>query len=365
MKDNFLPVRVFMGSVTNVSNRPFRRLVTELGADATLSEMVIAHYASHGGRQDLALMKRGETEKIFGIQLVGGNPSQLDKAAQFALDAKPDFIDFNCACPHRSVVAHRSGAYLLQKPKNLAPLLETLRKTVNIPLTIKIRKGFDEFDNVVDEVVHIAEDCGIDAVFIHARTKFAQYRGPNDWQLIESVAEKSCLPIIGCGDLAHGVEVIEKMKNSPCAGFALARGALMKPWIFKEIKEGHTLDPSSEERLELLRKLANYSLDDFGYDAYGHAKARKFLHEQMTFLARYVPVGAYGRELPMQEREHEWTPRNELEKLMATTKKEAYDELLHLVGFDDNIVEKDQKNDKTQTTSDQNVTLNDAENSIK
>ena len=93
MKDNFLPVRVFMGSVTNVSNRPFRRLVTELGADATLSEMVIAHYASHGGRQDLALMKRGETEKIFGIQLVGGNPSQLDKAAQFALDAKPDFID--------------------------------------------------------------------------------------------------------------------------------------------------------------------------------------------------------------------------------------------------------------------------------
>jgi len=339
MKDNFIPARIFMGSVTNLSNRPFRRLVTELGADATLSEMVIAFYAARGGRQDLALMKRGEHEKTFGVQLVGSSVKQLVKSAEYAQKAGADFIDFNCACPHHSVVSHRGGADLLRRPPIIAPILEALREAVKVPLTLKIRKGFEENDNVVPEVVHIAEECGVDAVFIHARTKFAQYRGPNDWALIEEMAQTSKLPIIGCGDLAHGSIVLEKMQTSACAGFALARGALMKPWIFKEIREGHPLDPSSEERLEILRKLVTYSLDDFGYDAFGHQKARKFLHDQMLFLARYVPTGAYGRELPMQERELEWTPRNELEKLMAQTDKESFDKLLNMVGFDDNIVE--------------------------
>ncbi len=335
MKDNFIPARIFMGSVTNIANRPWRRLVTELGAEATLSEMVIAHYASKGGKQDLALMRRADTEKFFGVQLVGNKAEQLVKSARYAVQQGADFIDFNCACPHQSVISHGAGASMLRRPEMIAQMLNAIKNAVDCPVTLKIRKGYAEEDNVAQEIVHIAEDCGVAAVFIHARTRADQYRGLNDWELIESIAQNSKIPIIGCGDLAHGSDVINKMKTSACAGFALARGALMKPWIFQEIKNGAPMDPSSEERLEILKKLVTYSLDDFGRDEYGYKHARKFLHNQLVFLNRYIPTGAYGRELPMQEREVAWTPRDPLEKLMNSQKVEDFDELLHLAGFDD------------------------------
>lgn len=326
-----------MGSLTNLATRAFRRLVTEMGADATLSEMVIANYAAKGGKQDRALMRRDPHEKIFGVQIVGGNPKNLAKTAKQAEFLGADFIDFNCACPHQSVVSHGGGADLLRRPEDIGRMLTAIRESVSLPVTLKIRKGFAAEDNVVAQVVKIAEDCGVAAVFIHARTKFAQYRGPNDWQLIEEVAQQSAIPIIGCGDLAHGSEVLEKMKTSACAGFALARGALMKPWIFKEIKTGQPLDPSSEERLEMLKKLATYTLDAFGYDERGHKRARDFLHKQLEWFARYVPTGAIGRELPLQEREGAWTPRDPLEDLMRQHDAAAFDKLLNLVGFDDNV----------------------------
>lgn len=338
MKQNFIPARFFMGSVTNLSNRPWRRLVTELGAEATLSEMVISHYAARGGRQDLALMRRGETEKYFGVQIVGGKTNELVKSAIHAEQQGANFIDFNCACPHQSVCAHSSGATLLRRPKDLGNMLKAIREAVSIPVTLKIRKGYEEDANVAADVVKIAEDVGASAVFIHARTKAAQYRGPNDWDLIEEIAQNASIPIIGCGDLAHGSDVLKKIQTSACAGFALARGALMKPWIFQEIATGKPMDPSSEERLELLKKLVSYTLDDCGRDEFGRKHARKFLLNQLVFLCRYIPTGAYGRELPMQEREEVWTPRDPLEKLMRCETEEARDELLQLAGLNDENV---------------------------
>ncbi len=337
MKDNFISARIFMGALTNLATRPFRRLVTELGAQATISEMVIANYAAKGGKQDRALMRREPHEKIFGVQIVGGNSKNLVKTAKQAEYLGADFIDFNCACPHHSVVSHGGGSDLLRRLDDLERLLGDIREAVTIPVTLKIRKGFAEEDNVVADVVRIAQNCGAAAVFIHARTKFAQYRGPNDWQLIEDTAQKSDIPIIGCGDLAHGSDVLEKMRTSACAGFALARGALMKPWIFQEIALGTPLDPSSEERLEIIRKLANYTLDAFGYDERGHKRARDFLYKQLEWLARYVPTGAIGRALPLQEREGVWTPRDPLEDLMRQHDTASFDKLLNMVGFDDNV----------------------------
>lgn len=335
MKENFTSARIFMGSLTNLATRPFRRLVTEMGAEATLSEMVIANYAAKGGKQDRALMRREAHEKIWGVQIVGGNPSHLAKTAKQAEYLGADFIDFNCACPHHSVVSHGGGADLLRRPEDIERLLTAIKDAVSLPVTLKIRKGFGETDNVVPQVVQIAESCGAAAVFIHARTRFAQYRGPNDWQLIEETAQTSRIPIIGCGDLAHGSMVLEKMKHSACAGFALARGALIKPWIFKEIALGEPLDPSSEERLGILQKLARYTLEAFGFDERGHKRARDFLHKQLEWLARYVPTGAFGRELPLQEREGEWTPRDPLEDLMRQHDAASFDTLLHIAGFDD------------------------------
>ena len=332
-KQPFVGAKVFMGSVTTVGNRPFRRLVTEFGAEATLGEMAIAKYVAQKKRQELALIRRDPHEKIFGAQIVGGNPEHLSKAAKQAEANGADFIDFNCACPHQSVVSHGGGAILLRRPQNLPMQLDAIRQAVSIPVSIKIRKGFEEGDNVAQQIAELAQNAGFNAIFIHGRTKAAQYRGPCDWETIESVARNIDIPVIGCGDLAHGSDVLEKMKSSACSGFAIARGALIKPWIFKEIVQGAPLDPSADERLDMLKKLVAYSLEVFGNDDFGVRRAKEFLLRQMGFLCRYIPTGALGRELPLQERVGEWTPRNDLEALWAETTTEAHEEMLARAGL--------------------------------
>ncbi len=335
MKEAFLKARYFMGSVTNIANRPFRRLMTELGADATIGEMAIARYVAQGGKQDLALLKRDPHERIFGAQIVGGNPKHLAKAARLAESFGADFVDFNCACPHQSVISHGGGSVLLKRPEAIEPLLAAIRESVSIPVSIKLRKGFEEGDNVAEQVAELAQKNGFNAIFIHGRTRAAQYRGNCDWDLIERIAQNSDIPVIGCGDLAHGSDVQAKLPTTFCSGFAFARGALMKPWLFQEIRAGHPLEPTPEQRLEILAKLAAYTLETFGDDARGLNKARGFLFKQLEFMMRYVPADALGRELPMQERAPDWTPRNELESLWGRINDANKAELLRLAGFPD------------------------------
>lgn len=330
----FLGARYFMGSVTNVANRPFRRLVTEYGAHATIGEMAIAKYVANGGKQDLILIRRDPHEKIFGAQIVGGNANHLVKAAKLAEKFGADFVDFNCACPHQSVVSHGGGSILLKRPAVIGELISAIRDAVTIPVSLKIRKGFEADDDVAQEVADIAQKAGIDAIFIHGRTKAAQYRGNCDWERIESVARNCDVPVIGCGDLAHGSDVLAKRDSSACAGFAIARGALLKPWIFREIETGAPMDPGSEERLEMLKRLVQYTIEAYGTSEKSMARSRTFLLKQLGFLVRYVPTGAFGRELPMQERSDEWTPRDELEKLWAQTDEASMLSLLKMAGFE-------------------------------
>lgn len=331
----FVGAKFFMGSVTNIANRPFRRLVTDYGADATIGEMAIAKYVVNGGKQDLALIKRGPHDRIFGAQIVGGNPNHLAKAARLAEKYGADFVDFNCACPHQSVVSHGGGAVLLRRPEALVMQLDAIRQAVSIPVSIKIRKGFDEDDNVAQEVADIAQKAGFNAIFIHGRTKAAQYRGSCDWDLIERVARNADIPVIGCGDLANGTDVLKKMPETHCSGFALARGAIMKPWIFKEIKEGHTIELDAGQRLEMLGTLVAYTLETFGKDEIGLKKSTDFLCKQLDFLTRYAPPSILGYELPMQERAPDWAPRSELEALWKCTDRENKIALLRRAGLPD------------------------------
>ncbi|MFA5624852.1 MAG: tRNA-dihydrouridine synthase family protein [Bradymonadales bacterium] len=333
MPQAFLNCRVFLGSLTNVGNKPFRRLCKDYGAPATISEMVISHYAAKGGAQDLALMRKHESETIFGVQIEGSQINKILDTAKRAEEYGASFIDFNAACPHASVIKHGAGALLLTKPEKLRQILLALRETVKLPITLKMRKGYKKSDTNTIEIAKMAEEVGVSAVFLHARSKEVQYKGDNDWEIIEECAKSLAIPLIACGDLAHGPDVIERMQNSACAGFAIARGALQKPWIFKEIQEEKLLDPSAEERLEMLKTLVRYTLENFGDDARGRHNSRNFLHKQLAFLTRYVPVGAIGYPVPMQERPDSWTPRNELEELWSKQGEENYDKLLNLADF--------------------------------
>ena len=156
MKEPFLKAKYFMGSMTNIANRPFRRLVTELGADATIGEMAIASYVVKGGSQDAALLRRDPSERIFGAQIVGNNPNHLAKAAKYAQKCGADFVDFNCACPHESVVSHGGGALLLNQPEKIHVHFEAIRAAVTIPVSVKLRKGFGADDNTAEQIAETA-----------------------------------------------------------------------------------------------------------------------------------------------------------------------------------------------------------------
>lgn len=333
MTKSFLGTRVFLGSLTNVGNKPFRRLCKDFGAPATISEMVISYYAAKGGAQDLALMRKHESEDIFGVQLEGSHIDKIVAAAQRAESLGASFIDFNAACPHASVIKHGAGAQLLTKPEKLSQILSALCEAVSVPVTLKMRKGYKKEDNNTLQIAELAQKSGVSAIFLHARSKEDLYKGDNDWALIETIAEALQIPVIGCGDLAHGPEVLERLAHSACAGVCVARGALQKPWIFDEIRQGKLLDPSAEERLEMLKTLVRYSLEHFGSDTRGVRTSRQFLHKQLAFLTRYVPVGAIGYAVGMQTRENAWTPRSELEALWARSGPEHFDELLALAGL--------------------------------
>lgn len=337
MKEPFLKAKYFMGSMTNIANRPFRRLVTEMGAEATIGEMAIASYVVKGGSQDAALLRRDPSERIFGAQIVGSNPNHLAKAAKYAQKCGADFVDFNCACPHESVVSHGGGALLLNQPEKIRVHFEAIRAAVTIPVSVKLRKGFGAEDNTAEQIAETAQACGLDAIFIHGRTKAAQYRGPADWDLVERIARNVDIPVIGCGDLAHVEAVKAREEISECAGFAFARGAVIRPWIFRELALGRSLDYSGNERLALLSKLVEYTLDAFGRDARGLDKSRKFLLKQLEFLTRYVPAAVYGRECELQERAGEWKPRDEIEALWASNERSARETLLRMAGMPDDV----------------------------
>ncbi len=332
----FLGVRVFMGSVTNVANTPFRRWVTAWGARATLGEMALAQRIAKGGRQDRLLLRHHPEERCFGAQIVGARDGDLVQAAQAAREAGARFIDLNCACPHRSVTDRGGGAALARRPvrvgRAVGAMVAALAGSESVPVTVKLRSGWDRDHINAVEAARAAVDNGAAAIFVHGRTREERYRGQADWDLVAQVAASLPVPVIGCGDVAHGPDVAARLSGG-CAGVAIARGALIKPWIFREIEQGCVLDPSGEERLEALRELVRLSLEHFGQDGLGLTRAHHFLHLQMDFLTRYVPVGALGRELGMQERVNEWQARDELEALWAGRERAQWAALLSMAAL--------------------------------
>ncbi|WP_127717442.1 tRNA-dihydrouridine synthase [Halobacteriovorax sp. HLS] len=252
---------LLLAPMSNICAFPFRLLMEELGCGGTVSELISCHGINYGNEKTLRMLSIHPDEKNIGIQLFGESAESMALAAKVALESRPKFIDINMGCPVRKVVTKGSGSALLKDTSKLGHFFKTIKDAIDIPLTIKIRTGWDDDQINCKEVIHIAKEEGVEFVAIHGRTRTQQYKGRANWELLEQVAKESPLPIIGNGDL-HSASIVKKrMSNSNCDAFMLARGPLRDPFIFlesyKEDDDKISFTPS--DYWEITRRLFEYN----------------------------------------------------------------------------------------------------------
>ncbi|MGC4082248.1 MAG: tRNA-dihydrouridine synthase family protein [Vicinamibacterales bacterium] len=314
-----------LAPMTKGSNLPYRRLCQELGARVTMSEMVVARRLRQKRRSEFALLRRAPDERFFGVQLAGNNPEEMAWAAELAASRGADLVDVNLGCPIDFFTSKGLGAALAREPKRVRRIVETMKKAVTVPVTVKFRLGWNDDHRNYMDVARAAVDGGADAITVHGRTRAARYKTSANWEAIAEVAAGVPVPVIGNGDILFGHEVTARLAQAGCTAVMSARGTLIKPWLFRELTDGD-LDLSGDERLAIYRRYVALALEHWGDDEHGRARIREFLLWHLGFWHRYAPPRADGTFPAMQHRET-WTPRSPLEALLARSDAPAHDYL--------------------------------------
>jgi tRNA-dihydrouridine synthase 3 len=306
---------VVMAPMTKGSNLPYRRLCVELGARITMSEMTVARRLRQKRRGEFALIRRASDEPCFGVQLAGNDPDEMAWAASLVEARGADLVDVNLGCPIDVFTRKGLGAALARHPNRVSRIVRAMAQAVRVPVTVKIRLGWDEKDRNFLTVARAAVEAGASAIFVHGRTRQARYTHAADWDAIGEVAAAVSVPVVGNGDLLFRHEIAGALARSGCAGVMVARGALIKPWLFREATAGD-LDLSAEARLGLYRRYVVLAREHWGDDEVATTRIRAFLLWHLGFWYRYVPRRADGTYPAMQARES-FSPRTPLEILLA------------------------------------------------
>ena len=318
----------YLAPLTTVGNLPFRRVCVELGAEVTCGEMALTTSLLQGTSSEWSLVRRHESERCFGVQIAGAHPDSLMYAAKIIAEScEVDFIDLNLGCPIDVVCQKGGGCALASRLSKLSSSVQALNAALvprGLPLTLKFRTGLRHGVMEAEKLVNrVKEDkLAVDLMTLHGRSKEQRYTKLADWDYINKCATlASPTPFFGCGDVLSHQDYYRHLEgpHNAVAGIMVARGALIKPWLFTEIAERRDWDISSSERLRLLRRFANYGMEHWGSDEQGVEKTRRFLLEWLSFLHRYVPIGLLER-LParINEKPPPFHGRDELETLMAS-----------------------------------------------
>lgn len=256
-----LPNNLILAPMAGVTDLPFRLLCKEQGAGLLCMEMVSAKAILYKNKNTEALLTIGPEEKPVSLQLFGSDPSIMAQIAHQIEERPFDILDINMGCPVPKVVNNGEGSALMKDPVLAGKIIEQVVKAINKPVTVKIRKGFDEGHINAPELAHIAEECGAVAVAVHGRTREQYYSGKADWDIIRQVKKRVSIPVIGNGDLLSAEDVIAMQEQTGCDGFMIARGAQGNPWIFHQILHyfetgEHEKKPSVEEVRQMILRHA-------------------------------------------------------------------------------------------------------------
>ncbi|MBN1130984.1 MAG: tRNA dihydrouridine synthase DusB [Chitinispirillaceae bacterium] len=277
---------LFLAPLAGVSETCYRQLCRRNGADAVVSEMVSAEGLLRKGKQTLRLCRFDEQERPFGLQLFGSDPGRMAAAAAWVEEnVKPDFIDLNAGCPVRKVVGRGAGAALLKNPALFEKIVAAMVRAVSLPLTVKIRSGWNTGEWVDDEFARIAEARGAAAVILHARSKTMVFSGAAYWDRIRIVKKAIKIPLIGNGDIKSADDALRINKQTGCDGLMIGRGASGNPWIFNQIKlalAGRDPGPVTDE---MRRETALMHITQVR-DHYGEMRAVKEMRKHVSWYLR-------------------------------------------------------------------------------
>mgnify|MGYP000189252385 CR=1 FL=1 len=260
-----LPNNLILAPMAGVTALPFRLLCKEQGAGLLCMEMVSAKAIMYKNRNTQSLLEIDPRENPVSLQLFGSDPDIISNIAHEIEERPFDLLDINMGCPVPKIVNNGEGSALMKNPKLAGEIIRKTVKAINKPVTVKIRKGFDDDHVNAVEMAKIAEDAGAAAVAVHGRTREQFYSGKADWDIIRQVKEAVSIPVIGNGDLLTAEDVIAMEEQTGCDGFMIARGAQGNPWIFAQINHfletGEELPkPSAKEMVDMVLRHAKMQI---------------------------------------------------------------------------------------------------------
>jgi nifR3 family TIM-barrel protein len=260
--------KTILAPLAGITNLPFRLLAKEAGCALVCSEMISAHGLVNKSKRTRQMLDSLPEEKPLSVQIFGSQPDIMAEAARIVETSGADIIDINFGCSVRKIIKTGSGVALMKAPEIAEAVIKAVRKVVRIPLTIKLRTGWNPTGNQAFEISQIAEACGVDAITIHPRTAKQGFSGHSDWAIIAKLKKQVNVPVIGNGDIFSADDAIAMLEQTRCDAVMIGRMAIGNPWIFSHVlarMRGET-EPAVdlEKRFEIMTQYMRESVKYFG-----------------------------------------------------------------------------------------------------
>ncbi len=288
--------QLVLAPMAGVTDRPFRQLCKKLGAGLAVSEMVSCNSALWGSKQSLRRMDHEGEVEPRSIQIAGADPMMMAEAARFNVERGAQIIDINMGCPARKVCNVMAGSALLQNEVLVEQILDAVVTAVDVPVTLKIRTGWDLSNRNALTVAQIAEQAGVQALSIHGRTRACGYRGEAEYQTIHSVKQAVAIPVIANGDITGPEKARQVLENTGADAVMIGRAAQGRPWIFREIE--HYLSTGAllaEPGVEEIRTIMIEHLNNL-YQFYGEYTGVRVARKHIAWYSKGQPNGAEFRQ---------------------------------------------------------------------
>jgi len=254
--------------LAGITNLPMRLIAKEAGCGLVCSEMISANGLVYQSRKTQKILESAPEEKPLSVQIFGADPDIMASAARIVASSGADILDINFGCSVKKILKSGSGAALMKAPKLAQAVIQSVRSAVQIPVTIKIRTGWQKDGQDARIIAKIAENEGVDAITIHPRLASQGFRGCADWRIISEIKQALSIPVIGNGDITTAQDALQMMKETRCDAVMVGRAAIGNPWIFSQIAAllvaGVYTEPALSDRFDLMKRYVSSSVAYLG-----------------------------------------------------------------------------------------------------